>query len=76
MSNSSWPLSLGHGVLLSSAPDLRRGVAPLATLSAPVEAACAKCANQWRTTSRENEETEAKQKQHTVVYVTGDGSNI
>ena len=31
---------------------------------------------QWRTKSRENEETEPKQKQHTVVYVTGDGSKV
>ena len=30
--------------------------------------------DQWRTTSRKNEETEPKQKQHPVVDVTGDGS--
>ena len=30
--------------------------------------------DQWRNNSRKNEETEAKQKQHTVVDVTGDGS--
>ena len=27
--SSSWPLPLGHGVLLASAPDLGHGVAPL-----------------------------------------------
>jgi len=31
---------------------------------------------QWRNNSRENEETEPKQKQHPVVDVTGDGSKI
>ena len=38
----------------------------------------AKCAigNQWRNNSRNNEETEPKQKQHPVVDVTGDGSNV
>ena len=76
MGNSSWPLSLGHGFLPASASDLGRRVAPLTALSAPVEAAYAKCAGQWRTNSRENKEMEAKQKQHTVVYLTGDGSNI
>ena len=30
----------------------------------------------WRTNSRKNEETEPKQKQHPVVYVTGDGSKV
>ena len=30
--------------------------------------------DQWRTTSRKNEETEPKQKQHPVVGVIGDGS--
>ena len=30
--------------------------------------------DQWRNNSRKNEETEPKQKQHTVVDVTGDGS--
>ena len=29
---------------------------------------------QWRNNSRENEETESKQKQHPVVNGTGDGS--
>ena len=29
---------------------------------------------EWRNNSRKNEETEPKQKQHTVVDVTGDGS--
>ena len=29
---------------------------------------------QWRNNSRKNEETEAKQKQHPVVEVTGNGS--
>ena len=29
---------------------------------------------EWRNNSRKNEETEAKQKQHPVVDVTGDGS--
>ena len=32
--------------------------------------------DQWRNNSRKNEETEPKQKQQTVVEVTGDGSNI
>ena len=32
--------------------------------------------NQWRTNSRENEETEPKQKQHPAVDVTGDGSKV
>ena len=30
--------------------------------------------DQWRNNSRKNEETEPKQKQHTVLDVTGDGS--
>ena len=30
--------------------------------------------DKWRTTSRKNEETEPKQKQHPVVDMTGDGS--
>ena len=32
--------------------------------------------DQWRTNSRKNEEMESKQKQHTVVDVTGDGSKV
>ena len=32
--------------------------------------------DQWRNNSRKNEGMEPKQKQHTVVYLTGDGSNI
>ena len=38
----------------------------------------AQCAtgNHWRKNSRKSEETEPKQKQQTVVEVTGDGSNI
>ena len=32
--------------------------------------------DQWRNNSRKNEETEAKQKQHPVVNVTGDGSKV
>ena len=32
--------------------------------------------DQWRTNSRKNEETEKKQKQHPVVYITGDESKI
>ena len=32
--------------------------------------------NQWRKNSRKNEETEPKQKQHTVVDVIGDGTKI
>ena len=32
--------------------------------------------NQWRNNSRKNEETEPKQKQHTVVNVTGDGTKV
>ena len=32
--------------------------------------------DRWRNNSRENEEMEPKQKQHPVVYVTGDGSKV
>ena len=32
--------------------------------------------DQWRNYSRKNEETEPKQKQHTVVDMTGDGSKV
>ena len=32
--------------------------------------------DQWRNNSRKNEEMKPKQKQHTVVDVTGDGSKI
>ena len=32
--------------------------------------------DQWRNNCRKNEETEPKQKQHPVVDVTGDGSNV
>ena len=32
--------------------------------------------DQWRKTSRKNEETDAKQKQCPVVDVTGDGSKV
>ena len=32
--------------------------------------------DQWRNKSRKNEEMEPKQKQHPVVYVTGDGSKF
>ena len=31
---------------------------------------------EWRNNSRKNEETEPKQKQHSVVDVTGDGSKV
>ena len=31
---------------------------------------------EWRNNSRKNEETEPKQKQHPVVDVTGDGSQV
>ena len=31
---------------------------------------------EWRNTSRKNEEMESKQKQHPVVDVTGDGSKV
>ena len=31
---------------------------------------------EWRNNSRKNEETEPKQKQHTAVNVTGDGSKV
>ena len=31
---------------------------------------------EWRNSSRKNEEAEPKQKQHPVVDVTGDGSNV
>ena len=38
----------------------------------------AKCTtgDQWRNNSRKNEETEPKQKQYSVVDVTGDGSKV
>ena len=32
--------------------------------------------DQWRNNSRKNEETKTKQKQHPVVDVTGDGSQV
>ena len=32
--------------------------------------------DQWRYNSRKNEDMEPKQKQHPVVYVTGDGSRV
>ena len=32
--------------------------------------------DQWRNNSRKNEEMEPKQKQHTVVDVTADGSKV
>ena len=32
--------------------------------------------DQWRNNSRQNEETEPKQKQHPAVDVTGDGSKV
>ena len=32
--------------------------------------------DQWRNNSRKNEETKLKQKQHSVVDVTGDGSKV
>ena len=32
--------------------------------------------DQWRNNSRKNEETEPKQRQHSVVDVTGDGSKV
>ena len=32
--------------------------------------------DQWRNTSRKNEVTDPKQKQHPVVDVTGDGSKV
>ena len=32
--------------------------------------------DQWRNSSRKNEETEPGQKQHSVVDVTGDGSKV
>ena len=32
--------------------------------------------DQWRNSSRKNEETEPKQKQHPVVDVTDDGSKV
>ena len=32
--------------------------------------------DEWRNNSRKNEEMEPKQKQHPVVDVTGDGSNV
>ena len=31
---------------------------------------------EWRNNSRENEETESKQKQHPVMDVTGDGNKV
>ena len=32
--------------------------------------------DQWKNISRKNEEMEPKQKQHPIVDVTGDGSNV
>ena len=32
--------------------------------------------DQWRNNSRKNEEMEPKQKRHSVVHVTGDGSKV
>ena len=32
--------------------------------------------DQWRNNSRQNEETQPKQKQHPIVDVTGDGSQV
>ena len=32
--------------------------------------------DQWRNSSRKNEETEPRQKQHSVMDVTGDGSKV
>ena len=32
--------------------------------------------DQWRNSSRKNEETEPKQKQHPVLDVSGDGSKV
>ena len=32
--------------------------------------------DQWRNNSRKNDETEPKQKQHSVVDLTGDGSKV
>ena len=32
--------------------------------------------DEWRNNSRKNEEMERKQKQYTLVDVTGDGSNV
>ena len=40
-----------------------------------VDAQCA-TGDQWRNNSRKNEGMEPKQKQHPVVYVTGDGSKV
>ena len=44
-------------------------------LTKSVGAQCA-TGDQWRNNSRKNEETEPKQKQHSVVDVTGDGSKV
>ena len=32
--------------------------------------------DQWRNNSRKNEETEPKEKQHPIVYVTAEGSKV
>ena len=32
--------------------------------------------DQWRNNSRKNEEMQPKQKQHPIVYMTGDGSEV
>ena len=42
----------------------------------PMSAGAQYATNQWRNNSRKNEEMEPKQKQHTVVDVTGDGSKV
>ena len=44
-------------------------------LSRSVGAQCA-TGEEWRNNSRKNEELESKQKQHPVVGVTGDGSQV
>ena len=49
--NSSWPPPLGHGVLLASAPDLGRGVAPLGR---------AKCAGRSRSCELEVGQAQSK----------------
>ena len=41
----------------------------------PVGAQCA-TAEEWRNSSRRNEEAKSKQKQHPGVDVTGDGSKV
>ena len=53
----------------------QKQITPKDELLRSVGAQCA-TGDQWRNNSRNNEETETKQKQQPVVDVTGDGSKV